>query len=205
MFLERSLNDPPPPNTPLKASFTATPSPSTTLSLPKNFDRTLSTGLFGWCSAGGGVFSTPSQTTLSLKLDYSNFVQNYFGIMYQSILSLTTPWANPLEILLKWRIPHSRAQKSAKPQPMRQINRAKIPPPGQLFLKMQQNPIKPEKEIVKNSTQMLICLEILKQWNIYTILQNKRMRRCGVTLPTNNFLTNYISSKREFIREPESF
>ena len=101
----------PPPTTPLKASFTAIPSPSTTLSLPKNFDHTLSTGLFGWCSAGGRVFSTPSQTTLSLKLDYSNFVQNYFGIMYQSILSLTTPRANPLEILLKGRIPHPWAQK----------------------------------------------------------------------------------------------
>ena len=41
MFLERSLNDPPPPTTPLQAPFTATPSPSTTPSPPpKNFDRT---------------------------------------------------------------------------------------------------------------------------------------------------------------------
>ena len=39
-FMERSLNDPPPPTTPLQASFTATPSPSTTPSPPKNFDRT---------------------------------------------------------------------------------------------------------------------------------------------------------------------
>ena len=31
--------------------------------------------------APGGMFSTPSSITpLSLKLDYSNFVQNYFGI-----------------------------------------------------------------------------------------------------------------------------
>ena len=44
MFLERSLNDPPPPITPLQASFTATPPPhpSTTPSPhPKNFDHTL--------------------------------------------------------------------------------------------------------------------------------------------------------------------
>ena len=38
-------------------------------------------GFFGWCrTRGGGLFSTPSITPLSLKLDYSNFVQNYFGI-----------------------------------------------------------------------------------------------------------------------------
>ena len=42
MFLERSLNDPPPPTTPLQAPFTATPSPSITPSPPsKNFDHTL--------------------------------------------------------------------------------------------------------------------------------------------------------------------
>ena len=29
---------------------------------------------------GEGMFPTPSLTPLSLKLDYSNFVQNYFGI-----------------------------------------------------------------------------------------------------------------------------
>ena len=47
----------------------------------------------------------------------------------------------------------------------------------------------------------------------YTILQNKRMRRCGVAPPpppTNNSRktqvtpTNYISSEREFIGESES-
>ena len=40
----------------------------------------LSTGLFGRCSTGGRVFSTPSLTSLFIKLNYSNFVQNYFGI-----------------------------------------------------------------------------------------------------------------------------
>ena len=39
-FLERSLSDPPPPTTPLQTPFTATPSPSTTPSPPKNFDHT---------------------------------------------------------------------------------------------------------------------------------------------------------------------
>ena len=31
-------------------------------------------------ASGEGVFHPPSITPLSLKLDYSNFVQNYFGI-----------------------------------------------------------------------------------------------------------------------------
>ena len=34
MFLERSLNDPPPPATPLQASFTATPPPQSTTHFP---------------------------------------------------------------------------------------------------------------------------------------------------------------------------
>ena len=39
----------------------------------------LAPGFLGWCSTrGGGLFSTPSVIPLSLKLDYSNFVQNYF-------------------------------------------------------------------------------------------------------------------------------
>ena len=41
MFLERSLNDPPPPTTPLQAPFTATPLPiHHSFSPPKNFDHT---------------------------------------------------------------------------------------------------------------------------------------------------------------------
>ena len=38
----------------------------------------LAPGFFGWCRTGGVFF--PSITPLSLKLEYSNFVQNYFGI-----------------------------------------------------------------------------------------------------------------------------
>ena len=34
----------------------------------------------GGGGGGRGVFSTPSITSFSLTLDYSNFVQNYFGI-----------------------------------------------------------------------------------------------------------------------------
>ena len=39
----------------------------------------ISTSCFGWCSTGG-CFPPPSITPLSLKLDCSNFVQNYVGI-----------------------------------------------------------------------------------------------------------------------------
>ena len=41
MFLERSLNDPPPPTTPLQAPFTAAPLPIHHPFPPKNFDCTL--------------------------------------------------------------------------------------------------------------------------------------------------------------------
>ena len=43
----------------------------------------LALGFFGCCSTGGGgCFPPPSITPLSLKLDYSNFVQYYFGIRW---------------------------------------------------------------------------------------------------------------------------
>ena len=43
----------------------------------------ISTRLFGRCSTGvGGCFPLPSITPLSLKWNYANFVQNYFGIKW---------------------------------------------------------------------------------------------------------------------------
>ena len=53
-----------------------------------------------------------------------------------------------------------------KPRPLERKNRAKTPPPGQLFSKIQHKNTRHETEIMKNSTEMLICLEILKQWKI---------------------------------------
>ena len=53
-------------------------------------------------------------------------------------------------------------KESAKPQPLEQKNRAKTLPPWHSFSKVQQKNTKHETEIVKNSTEMLICLEILK-------------------------------------------
>ena len=44
----------------------------------------------GVALGGEGVFH-PLPNYLLLKLDHSNFVQNYFGIMYQSIPNLTIP------------------------------------------------------------------------------------------------------------------
>ena len=39
------------------------------------------TGLFGWCSTGGGgVFHLHPVTPLSFKSDNSNFEQNNFGV-----------------------------------------------------------------------------------------------------------------------------
>ena len=37
-------------------------------------------GFFDWCSTGGGGVYLHPVTPLSLKLDDSNFVQNYFGV-----------------------------------------------------------------------------------------------------------------------------
>ena len=68
-------------------------------------------------------------------------------------------------IFLKGRIPPPPPgnRESAKPRLLGKRNSAKAPPPGQLFSKIQQKPTKHETEIKKNSTEMLICLEILKQ------------------------------------------
>ena len=55
-----------------------------------------------------------------------------------------------------------RHKESPKPRPLRQKNHAKTPPLGQLFSKIQQK-TKHETDIMKNSTEMLIYLEILKQ------------------------------------------
>ena len=79
--------------------------------------------------------------------------------MCQSIPSLTIPTGN----FLTEQIPHPLAQKSAKPRPLGQKIRAKTPPTGQLFSKIQQKNTKHKIEIMKNSTEMLLCLEILKQ------------------------------------------
>ena len=59
--------------------------------------------------------------------------------------------------------PPPRHKESMEPRPMGQKNRAKTPLPGQLFSKIQQRNTTHEIEIVKNSTETLICLEILKQ------------------------------------------
>ena len=53
-------------------------------------------------------------------------------------------------------------KESAKARPLGQKNCAKTPPPGQLFSKIQKK-TKHGTEIMKNSTEMLICLETLKQ------------------------------------------
>ena len=64
-------------------------------------------------------------------------------------------WPPPMGNFLKGWIPHGHKE-SAKPWPLGQKNRAETPPRGNYF----------QKSSKKNSTEMLICLEILKQWNI---------------------------------------
>ena len=69
---------------------------------------------------------------------------------------------------LKGRIRHPLGMKKVRnPDPWGRKIVAKIPPPGQLFSKIQtKRKTKHETEMMKNSTVMLKRLEILQQWNI---------------------------------------
>ena len=59
--------------------------------------------------------------------------------MYQSIPSLTIPpWQTPGDVFERANFPPPWHKESAKPRPLWQKNRAKTPPPGQLFSKIQQ-------------------------------------------------------------------
>ena len=69
-------------------------------------------------------------------------------------------WANPQGFFERVDSPTPRQRESAKP--LGQKNCAKTRPPEELFSKIQQKNTKHEIEIMKNSTEMLVCLEILK-------------------------------------------
>ena len=71
------------------------------------------------------------------------------------------PGRPPGNIFERVNSPLPGHKESAKARPMGQKNRATAPPPGQLFSKMHQK-TKHGTETMKNSTEMLICLEILK-------------------------------------------
>ena len=80
--------------------------------------------------------------------------------MYQSIPSVTILWATPRGIFMKGQMPHPLGTKKVRnPDPWGR----KIVLKSQLLLKTQEKNTKHETEIVKNSSEMLICLEILKQ------------------------------------------
>ena len=80
--------------------------------------------------------------------------------MYQSIPSLTTPQAKPLGNVFERRMPHPPGTKKVQnPDPWGRKIVLKPHPWSNYF----QKNTKHETEIVKNSTEMLICLEILKQ------------------------------------------
>ena len=83
--------------------------------------------------------------------------------MCQSIARLTipSPAKPPRNFFEKANFPIPGHKGIAKPQPLGQVNCPKTPPLGQLFSKIQQKTTKHETEIMKNSTEMLICLKIL--------------------------------------------
>ena len=81
-------------------------------------------------------------------------------VIYQSIPSLTIPPGKPAGNLCeRANSPPPGHKESAKPRPLGQKNHAKTPRPGQLFCKKS---TKHETEIMKNSTEVLICLKHLK-------------------------------------------
>ena len=87
--------------------------------------------------------------------------------MYQSIPSRTIPPGKPPGNFLKGRIPHPPGTKKVRnhPDPWGRKIVLKPHPRGNYFQKSS----KKHKTLdinYKNSTEMLICLEILKQWNI---------------------------------------
>ena len=92
-----------------------------------------------------------------LHIFFLYFPDNLF--IYQSIPSLTTPRAT----FERANSPPPGHKEGAKPLSLGQKNRARTQPWGQLFSKFQQKNTKHETEIMKNGTEMLICLEILKQ------------------------------------------
>ena len=88
--------------------------------------------------------------------------------MYQSIPSLTIPPGKPLQNFWKGKFPTPQAQRKCGTPSPRAENHAKTPSPGDYFQKFsKKNNTKHEIEIMKNiTTEMLICLEILRKWNI---------------------------------------
>ena len=62
-----------------------------------------------------------------------------------------------------WNVFDRAQRKCETPTPGAEKNCAETPPQGQLFSKIQQKLTKHDTEIMKNSTEMLIRLEILKQ------------------------------------------
>ena len=87
---------------------------------------------------------------------------DFLGLMCQSIPNLTIPPG----IFLKERINHSPGKKKVrKLDPWGRKIVLKPHPRGNYFKKFSKK-TKHGTEIMKNSTEMLICSEILKQWNI---------------------------------------
>ena len=121
-----------------------------------------------------GKFSI-TEHALSSVVEYFNFLSAEFSsslqdlhfhqVMYQLIPSLTIPPGQTPRKFLEGRIPHPRAQRKCETPATGQKNRAKTHPWRNYFQKSIKN-TKHETEIMKNGTEMLTCLEILKQWNI---------------------------------------
>ena len=84
-------------------------------------------------------------------------------VMYQSISSLTIPRANPGDFFERANSPPPWAQRKCEtPTPVAEKS-CQEPHPGATIFKNLAKNTKHEIEIMKNSTEILIYLEILKQ------------------------------------------
>ena len=102
--------------------------------------------------------------TLEVISKTSRGVENTLSAFRVNVLisSLTSPRANLGEFFERANFATPVNKASAKPRPLGQIIRAKPHPRGNIFKNTAKKPTKHEIGIMKNSTEMLICLEILK-------------------------------------------
>ena len=93
----------------------------------------------------------------------------FFGIFLIIFLFISQfqarppPGQTPGKFFERANSPSPGHKESAKPLSLGQKNRARTQPWGNYFQNSSKKNTKHETEIIKNSTEVLICLEILKQ------------------------------------------
>ena len=105
----------------------------------------------------------PKKRQLSLNLQLFDYaLHSKFLVRDRCYVSVNSK-ANPQGMFLKGRIPHSTGTKEVQnSDPWGRKIVLKPHPRGNYFQNFSKKTTKHETEVMKNSTEMLICLEILK-------------------------------------------